>query len=668
MAALGVALAVGGFAGGAWAEPPSAVRGPIADTAGVLGGDTGKVQQSIDELKSEDGLDLHVVFVKSFDGLSPDAWAKQAFEKSGFGGNDVLYAIATEDRLYSPWTTEASGLTRRDLDRVNREDVEPALSRAANGQGSWADAVIAAADGLGSAKGGGGSGGGGGVGTTVAVGGGALAVALGGAALLGSRRRRKHAQENQGQEGQAGTPQDRRIGPVIGGPGGPAGSASPAELAQRSAAALVALDDEIRSSGEELAFAEAQFGTQATVRFREALEKAKAGSVEAFRIQHQIDDGEIAEPQRPGAWQRIIDLATEADEALEEHAEEFRQMRNLQSKVPQMLGDLETRIGEVTSRIPAATQQLQALRATYSEQALRTVRANVDHAGALVKAARGLISSGREHLSDNDRPAAVVSARGAEDALGQATSLLDAVDRAHLELPRAAEELDRRLASISSDVADAERLGADDQFTRDALAAASTAIEQGRAARSGGDPLGALAALDAAENDLDNALQRYRDAEVAGRRTRADLEERFDRARARLMSIDETIRVHRGAVGTDARTRISEALRVYNEATGLAASDPERALSLLARAQQLGEEALRLADEDQNGWGGGGGGSWGGGPSGGGYRGRGRSGGIDLGSLVLGGILAGGLGGGGHDSGWGGGGGFGGGGGGFGGG
>ena len=40
---------------------------------------------------------------------------------------------------------------------------------------------------------------------------------------------------------------------------------------RRAAAALVGLDDAVRSSGEELSFAEAQFGRQQTEKFRAAL-------------------------------------------------------------------------------------------------------------------------------------------------------------------------------------------------------------------------------------------------------------------------------------------------------------------------------------------------------------------------------------------------------------
>ena len=73
---------------------------------------------------------------------------------------------------------------------------------------------------------------------------------------------------------------------------------------------------------------------------------------------------------------------------------------------------------------------------------------------------------------------------------------------------------------------DAERLGANDQLTTTALAAARTAIDDGVRARSGGDPLAALSALTSAERDLDAALAAFAASTAltrASRRSAPDL-------------------------------------------------------------------------------------------------------------------------------------------------
>ena len=129
---------------------------------------------------------------------------------------------------------------------------------------------------------------------------------------------------------------------------------------------------------------------------------------------------------------------------------------------------------------------------------------------------------------------------------------------------------------------------------------------------------------------------------------RENFTQRVSRVGARLQSINETITTRRGAVSSGARTRISEALRVFDEAQAQAGNDPSGAMGLLTRAEQLGEQALTEAQNDMSSWGGSGG-------FGSPYGGR-RSAGIDPWSVVLGGILLGGGGGRRHSGGWGGGG------------
>ena len=185
--------------------------------------------------------------------------------------------------------------------------------------------------------------------------------------------------------------------------------------------------------------------------------------------------------------------------------------------------------------------------------------------------------------------------------------------------------------------------------TQTAVAAAREAIASGTAARTGGDPLAALRELARAEKDLDNALARYREAEAQAVRARQHFDQRVAQVRSRLASIDDLISSRRGAVGHDARTHLANAHHLFDQATAVAAgaasaasaADTTNALAqagaLLDQAEAAGEQALRLAQDDINGWGG-----FGDGPPG---RLRGPRG-LDPTSLILGGILSGGFGGG----------------------
>ncbi|GAA8850324.1 TPM domain-containing protein [Helicobacter pylori] len=620
LAAIGLVLLGGGSA---LADAPFDVPEQITDRAGVLG-DTDALQDDLDALQRDHDLQLFVVYVDSFDGTDPEQWTQQTYETSGMGSNDVLLAVAVEDRRYGMWTTEDSGLGPDDISRVQSEDVEPALA-----DDDWAGAVTAAAEGLGS--------GGGGLSSSTWI---YLVLGLivvGGIALplLVSRLRGGQTRAAEG------TPQ-----PVMAG-------VTTDQMRQDVGRALVDLDNAIRSSGEELAFAQAQFGEQATQQFTRALESARGRINEAFRIQQELDlargAGRLGEPEERARLAEILELTRAADEELDAQEAEFSRLRDLEATVPQFLASLRTRATEVEARVPVARQELAGLSATHPREALVTLTANIDQAVRLVASAQGFVTTGEGHVAAGDRPSAVAAARAAEDALGQADDRLESVLTARTVLADATAALDTALASISSDLVDAERLRANDQMTVSAVGEARRAVELGTRARAGGDVIGALGSLERAEHFLDQALDRYRkDAARAADRL-AKFDRRHEHVRARVATVEREIDRARGWVDSGPRTQIREAARLVDEARAARDTDLDLAGERLGEAEVLAERALSgiQRPDDFSGFGGMGGTG-------------GRRSGIDVGSLVLGGILSGGFSG--RGGGWGGsGGGFGGG-------
>ncbi|MFC7489681.1 MULTISPECIES: TPM domain-containing protein [unclassified Knoellia] len=621
------------------ADAPFDLPDQLTDKAGVLGGDLAALRAELEQLRADEGVQLFFVYVTSFDGRTGEDWTQATFTASGMGGDDVLVAVATQERRYGTWTTSESGVSPGEDSQVRARYIEPALA-----DNDWTGAVRGAAEGYGRAASGRsttstGSDGGSGVPW------GLLLVPVGGLVAFGLIRRA--ARRGQPPGGHAGT-----------GPEGAPDVVPTEELRRRAAAALVEVDDAIRSSTDELSFAEAQFGVQATRSFKVALEEARRNAAEAFRWQRELDDAEamggLDEAQRRHHLERIISLASSADQSLDQQEAEFTRLRDLQARVPEFLAELRVRAGEVRRRLPVAEQELAGLATQYAAGTLRTVLGSVEQARELLSSVDAFVETGMGHVESGDRAAAVAAGRAAEEAVGQADGLLMSVARARTELAEAASRIDAALVSISSDVADAERLGADDQLARTALDAARTAIENGVVARDTGDPLAALSALTRAEQDLDNALSRHREEEAQRERATELLQRRLDEVGARLTSIDDYIASRRGAVGSGARTRIATARSLFHEAAAAAQADPRHAAPLLDQAEAEGEQALALAQEDLDSWGGQGGGTVVVGPRG-----------LDPTALILGGILgSGGFGGGlgGRGGGWGGsGGGFGGG-------
>lgn len=599
----------------------------ITDQVGALDGRTDEVEASLERLRDATPLQLFVVFVDTFDGLDGPGWANETALASGLGDSDLLLAVAVEDRRYGTSVAPGAGISDEWLAEVEGERIEPALS-----DGDWAGAAIAAADGFREAYVGTDSGeepgaaGGSGSGFLTFL---VIAAVVVGIVVLILVLRRK------------ATRGERRGGAV-----GPDGTALPAddprrlpteELSRRAGSELVAIDDAIRTSEQELGFAQAQFGLEATQGFAAALATAKTDVQRAFMLRQQLDDSTPeSEPDARALMIEIVEICRRTDEVLDEHAEEFARLRDLQARAPQVLDETETRATEVAARVAPARARLAQLAATYPAPALASVAANPDQAEKLLEAARSAVGEGREALGGGDRAGAVAHARLAEDAVAQAVRLLDAVDNAGDDLATAGERLRAALTSISADIADAERLAPDQPAVTQAAARARQSVSQGQAALDGGDPLTALRELTEAEAALDSALAPAREQAEQARRATALLGEVVGRVNSQVRAVNDFIETRRGAVGPEARTRLAEAIRFLGDATSLQASQPTTALQYAQHAEQLVAQAQALAQRDVQSWEQ----SQSYGPGGyGGYGGPRRGGGVNTGTLVLGGIL-----------------------------
>jgi hypothetical protein len=609
-------LLVGGAP--ALAEPPFRVDDQLTDRADALSGsEESEVEQALDQLREDDGTQLFVVFVDSFDGAGGDAWASDTAAASQLGASDAVFAVAVEDRVYGIWLDEAVDISGDDLDALLVDDVEPEL-----GDDDWAGAVTALADGLG--------GSGSGIGTVVVVGG--LLVVGGGAFLLVRSRRRKAA------------------------PAAPAGPPDPhagvptEQLQFRASTALLELDEDMKTSQLELDFARASYGPEAVTGFDQVLAAAQGELGRAFTLRQQLEDETPEdEPTTRRMLAEILSLTASADARLDEQAAAFEHLRNLAQNAPQVLDGLAPRIAELRGRVPAERQRLAELAQRYSDAALAPVVDNADQAEARLGAAELEIGEARAALASDQPGTAVDDVRAAEDAVAQAATLLDAIGRLGTELAAAEGriaaargETDKDLAEARAMAAGGDRSGLAAQIARaeTALAAADAALQGPRT-----DPLAALRQIEEADAALEQALQAARDAQAQTRRAAAALDQALATARATIAATNDFITTRRGAVGPDARTRLAEAQRHLDAAVALGGSDPVAALREAQQAGSLASRALSSAQADVSSWSN----PYGGDFIPGGFAGGSRGGGgVDLGSMILGGILFGG--GGGHRS------------------
>ena len=625
---LGAVLSAVALAAPAYAEAPVDFAGSdVVDTADVLGGDEGRVQARLDDLQQKTGVTLLVAFIDSASDPSDiEAWSNTVAQQNGLGDNNALLVVAVADRQY--YFSEETDISSDQRTAIERDDIIPAL-----GQDDWAGGAIGAADGIERTLSGESAAGSGTepqsepfnwLPTLVILGGLALVIVLIAVFLRTRARRRIRASAEADQK----------------------------SLDVRAGTLLVELDDALKTSAQEVGFAEAEFGKESVAPFGAVLESATGKVREAFRIKQRLDDAEPETPeQRRELAGRIIELCQAADAELDEQAADFARLRELGRSAPDALAKLTADAERIAAAVPLAESTLTALRTRYAETAIADVAGNPDQVRKLLAFLAAQGEEAAQHLREGKSGMAAVAIRGGEQALGQAQQLLDAVQSAGSKLEAAAARLPAAVASLSSDVQEGRALAPSAQALvppgLDALLAeAGTALT----ASNTGDPLGALATLTAVEQRLDAALAPAREQEQRVARARAALDRAFVSAQAQIAAADDFITTRRGGIGADARTRLAEAGRRLANAHSLAADSPEQALSEAQAASSLAAGALSAAQSDVGDfWGGSSGRGGGGGYSGGG-------GGGDMTGAILGGIIGSMLGGGGSRGGFGGGG------------
>lgn len=619
---------IGSSASVARAEPPVDFgSGDIVDTVDALGPGTADVQSAIDSLRRETGTTLVVAFIDTPTSPSDlEQWSDRVASANGLGQDNALLVVAVEDSQYWFSVSADSAITESQRQSIARADIVPSL-----GDGEWAQAAIGAARGLAEARGtsiggagdavapSGASSSSGASGfnflpTVLILGGFVIAVVLSG--LIIARRRAS---------------KDRR-----------AKAESEKELELRAGSALVGLDNAVTTSEQELGFATAEFGDDQVGPFQASLESAKADLRSAFALRQQLDDVTPDSPEQRTAWLRqILDLCARADSALDEQTEAFEALRGLARNAPTALATAEGDAARASARLDASENEVRALSAQYSPDALTDVRDNTAQARSLLDFAARQRAEAAAAIAANRGSDAAVSVRGAQQASGQALALLDAVDGARARLAEAALRLPAAIQSISDDLAEGRALtdaqrglvaGDLDSAARDG----DDAVTRARGGAGAGDPSAALSELTAREAELDRLLAPVREIAERRRRAEAALERSMVGALSQVRSAEDYITTRRGSVGDAARARLSEARRHLEQAQAIRADDPEAALAEANQANSLAVSAANLARSDaSDGW------------SGGGYGG-GSSGGGDMAGAIIGGILGGMLSGGGR--------------------
>ncbi|CAL9435708.1 hypothetical protein SUDANB6_02138 [Streptomyces sp. enrichment culture] len=356
-----------------------------------------------------------------------------------------------------------------------------------------------------------------------------------------------------------------------------------AELDARARAALVEADDCVRTSREELDFAEGVLGPAARP-FAAALRAAQAELSAAFRMRQRYDDGVPEEATaRRHALTGIIGRCLEAGRRLDAAAAGLDRARGLERDPAKALQEAEARFRELTSRTPAATATLAELARRYPPSAAAPLTRYPEWAEDRLVFATARLNLARQAADLGDLSRAAGHLRAAEGAVAQAGVLVGAVERFAADLAAAARLVPAALTGAEAELA-ALRAEGEAPFgqPRARLGQAGDVLAAVREEVTGGpyDPIDAL-----------RRIVRAVAVPGAGREGVLSAAALLC-ARSTTAATAAFLATHRGAVGAEARTRLAEAERL------LAArpAEPPAADALARRARELADRDVRRYD------------------------------------------------------------------------
>ncbi|WP_417372939.1 TPM domain-containing protein [Glutamicibacter protophormiae] len=624
--ALLASVAAVGLTSPAMAESPVTIPPGdfVVDNSNVLGSDVPQLENQIAQLRKATGYSLFAIYVDEFTSPeNPQKWAEAVFNKKNMGTNDAILVVGTESRQAFLGTSDKSPLDDYRQEIFSNE-VLPAL-----GDDDWLGAAEGAISGIeafdnGTLAGSGSSSSSSGFSffwVMIIIAGGAVVAFM----VLSRRGKSKSAQLPTGQgPGFPGMPQQQLV-PLD-------------QLRRQADQLLVAADDSIRSSEQELGFAEAQYGKESIEVFTQDLVQAKQHLSESFRLQQQLDDDIPDTEQEQRSWLgEIINRCGQVNETLQKHADDFRKLRQLEQNA-------ETRITEVAAEQEPLNQQLSArvaileqLTDRYDQSAVSQILDNAKQASDRLSFAASALKQASEQLG-SDRANAALLIQNAEEAQDQAEVLLEAINKSATALSQAESDLESAVALASRDVAQAQALvnnGSQPNLAGPVAGVLSALNNIKQSLGSKHNPLALISQLNEASKPLATSLANLRNQAEQEQAAREQLQSLLHTAESRINGTEDYIRARRGGVRSSARTRLSEAQRAYDDARSQSSRNPSAAVASAQRAIQLADQAASMAEQDVNGFGGGD--DFGGGYGG---RGRGRGGMFDgIGGAVLGGIL-----------------------------
>ena len=329
---------------------------------------------------------------------------------------------------------------------------------------------------------------------------------------------------------------------------------------------------------------------------------------QAFNVRQQLDDAVPETPaERRDLLTRVVVAAARANRELDAQTQAFHQLRDLVINAPDRLDALTQQLVDVTARIEPAQQKLTQLHSEFADSALASVARNVNAAKERLAFADRVDHPRAVNWWPSPSPAKqgelVDCVRGAESALQQASSMLDAVDSAASDIRKAVSHTaggDRRHPERHQPGRAPSWRRATWPTPPSCRRRATPRSKAVTAAQSAGatDPLGAFTQLTEADADLDRLLAAVAEEREAAERLGRSYDQALFTAQSRVRSVSDYIDTRRGSVGPEARTRLNEAVRQLEAAQAKQKTNITEAIAHANGASLLAAQAQQLANND----------------------------------------------------------------------
>lgn len=279
--------------------------------------------------------------------------------------------------------------------------------------------------------------------------------------------------------------------------------------AQQANDRLSQADQEVRDAEKEWDYARAQFGIAATEQFRNRIKEAKQALSRGDSLLKQCRTAYDPAKKESLASQIINELDTQLG-LLRDAQAPFSTKRSERTALPTRLAEAQERLAEELADVERSREELATIASIYPGTVLAALEDNPDKAASLLTSARSAIESAQA-IIDTDTELATSAVDTAERALLMAYHEMNAIFTAKQDLDHIEDRLGAAIASLSSDIEEADRLQTDRTLLAPLITDARAAITRAQEALIHNDnPLDALEHARSVEAKLDATLDPLR--------------------------------------------------------------------------------------------------------------------------------------------------------------